>query len=112
MAHQMTMTKPTGPAAAALIAAGLGTFTIGLMTTLAEASAGFRSSLNFYNPSGPLSGKTGVAVVVWLISWFVLHSMWKTRNPEIGRILTWTLVFIGLGFLLTFPPIFEAFAAE
>jgi hypothetical protein len=111
MATQMT-TKPTGPAAAALIAAGIGTFAVGALTSLAEASAGLKGSLNFYNPAGPLSGKTGVAIMIWLAAWIILHSSWKTRNPEIGRIFTWTLVLIGLGFLLTFPPIFEAFARE
>lgn len=112
MANQMPMTKPTGPAAAALIAAGIGTFVIGLVTSLAEASAGFKDALNFYNPAGPLSGKTGIGVLVWLISWIVLNSMWKNKNPEIGRAFTWTLVLIALGFLLTFPPIFEIFAGE
>lgn len=112
MATQMATGKPTGPAAAALIAAGIGTFTVGLITSLAEAFGGLKTALNFYNPSGPLSGKTGVAVLVWLVSWIVLHSMWRTRNPEIGRLFTWTLVLIALGFLLTFPPIFEAFAGE
>lgn len=111
MATQVTA-KPTGPAAAALIAAGIGTFAVGALTSLAEASAGLKDSLNFYNPAGPLSGKTGVAIMIWLAAWIILHSAWKTRNPDIGRIFTWTLVLIGLGFLLTFPPIFEAFARE
>jgi hypothetical protein len=111
MATQSTA-KPTGPAAAALISAGLGTLAVGVLTSLAEASAGLKGALNLYNPAGPLSGKTGVAVVIWLASWIVLHSAWKARNPDIGRIFTWTLVLIGLGVLLTFPPIFEAFARE
>ena len=112
MAQQMTTTKPTGPAAAALIAGGIGTLTIGLMTSLAEASEGLRTAINFYKPAGPLSGKTGISVVVWLVAWLVLNSAWKNRNPEIGRIFTWTLVLIALGFALTFPPIFEIFARE
>jgi len=102
--------KPNGPAAAAIMAAGAGTFAIGLMTTLAEAFAGLRSALTWYAPSGPLSGKTGVGIIVWLVVWVALVSVWRGRNVNIGRVLTWTALLLVLGFLGTFPPVFEAFA--
>ena len=102
--------KPTGPAAAAMIAAGIGVFVIGLLTSLVEAFAGLRSILIWYAPSGPLSGKTGVGVIAWLLAWIVLHAMWKGKDANVARAFTWTLLLIGVGFLLTFPPIFEAFA--
>lgn len=101
--------KATGPAAAALVSAGIGTFVIGLMTTLAAAFAGLRNALTWYNPAGPLSGKTGVGVIVWLVAWIVLHSMWRGREANLGRAFTWAIVLIAAGFLLTFPPVFEAF---
>jgi len=101
--------KPTGPAAAAMIAAGFGTFVIGLMTTLAAASGGLRNALTWYGPSGPLSGKTGVGLIAWLVAWIVLHSMWKGREINLGRTFTWAIVLIAAGLLLTFPPVFEAF---
>lgn len=104
--------KPSGPAVAAMVAAGLGTFTIGLMTSLAEASAGLRNALTWYNPVGPLSGKTGVGVIVWLVAWIVLHTTWKNREISLGRGARWALVLILLGFLLTFPPVFDLFARE
>jgi hypothetical protein len=102
--------KPNGPAAAAILSAGAGTFTIGLVTSLAEAFAGLRAALVWYGPSGPLSGKTGVAIIVWLVVWAALASVWRGRNVNIGRVLTWTFVLLLVGFLGTFPPIFEAFA--
>jgi hypothetical protein len=34
---------------------------------LAEASPAVKNLLNWWNPVGPLSGKTGVAVAVWLV---------------------------------------------
>lgn len=102
--------KPTGPAAAAVMSAGIGTFFIGLMATLAEAFPGLRNALNWYNPSGPLSGKTGVSVIVWLLAWIILHAAWKGKERNLGRAFTWALVLIAAGFLLTFPPVFEAFA--
>ena len=101
-----------GPAAAAFIAGGIGTFFVGLMTTLAEASAGLKTFLTWSTPVGPLSGKTTVGVLAWLIAWFVLNNMWKGKDYDMRRAFTITLVLIGLGLLLTFPPIFEIFAAD
>ena len=101
-----------GPAAAAFIAGGIGTFFGGLMTTLAEASAGLKTFLTWSTPVGPLSGKTAVGVLAWLIAWFVLNNMWKGKDYDMRRAFTITLVLIGLGLLLTFPPIFEIFAAD
>lgn len=102
--------RANGPAAAAILAAALGTATIGLMTTLAEISGGLKNALNWYNPSGPLSGKTGVGVIVWLVGWMVFTALWRGRNVDVGKVLTWTLVLVLLGFVGTFPPVFEAFA--
>jgi hypothetical protein len=110
MAAQMQSSKPTGPGAAAVVAAGIGTFTIGLMTSLAEASASMSNALNWYKPSGPLSGKIGVAVVAWLLAWVILHAAWKNRNANFGHAFSWGLALILLGFLFTFPPIFGLFA--
>lgn len=105
----MNPAKPTGPAAAALVAAGVGTFVIGLMTTLASAFPGLRNALVWYSPSGPLSGKTGVGLIAWLLAWIILHSAWRAREANLARAFTWAIVLIVAGFLLTFPPIFEAF---
>lgn len=105
----MNQPKPTGPAAAAMLAAGIGTFVIGLMTTLAAASPALRSALTWYGPVGPLSGKTGVGLIIWILVWIVLHSMWKNREANLARTFTWSIVLIAAGFLLTFPPVFEAF---
>ena len=109
--HNLTKQQKlaTGPAAAALISSGLGTFMIGLMTTGAVLSEGLKNFLNWWNPAGPLTGKAGVGILVWLISWAFMHSAWKEKDYELGKAFTITLVLIGLGLLLTFPPIFEAF---
>jgi hypothetical protein len=102
--------KPNGVAAAAILAAGVGIFTIGLMTTLNELSSGLSSRLVWVQPVGPLSGKTGVGVIVWLIAWVVLHRMYKGRDVEFGKITRWSWIFIILGFLLTFPPVYGTVA--
>jgi hypothetical protein len=101
-----------GVASAAFVASGIGCLVIGLMVTGAEMSEGLKNALNWWNPAGPLTGKTGVGVIVWLISWVILHAMWKDKEMEFGKYFTITLILIALGFLLTFPPIFTLFAAE
>lgn len=102
--------KPEGPVTAAILAAGIGAFAIGVLTTLAEASEGFGDFLSVYEPVGPLSGKTIGAVVVWLVAWAVLHLMLRDKATESRKALTASLVLIGLGVLGTFPIFFQAFA--
>ena len=47
-----------GPAAAALLAVGMGSLALGLCVILSEAIKSVNKALNFYDPVGPLSGKT------------------------------------------------------
>lgn len=100
---------PNGSAAAALVASGLGIAVIGLMTTAAVISERLKDALNWYDPVGPLSGKTGVGILAWVIAWDVLYLIWRKREVNLPRIVAWTFALIALGLLLTFPPIFEAF---
>src|SRR6476620_7216358 len=82
-----------GPAAAALLGAGLGSATLGLMIVLVEASPrGFKNWLNFYDPVGPLSGKTIIAVAVYALSWLVLGFALRGKNVRLGRWVTATFV--------------------
>lgn len=99
----------TGVAAAAMVAAGIGTFITGVMTTGAVISAGLKEALNLYNPAGPLSGKTTVGVLAWLISWYLINRAWHDQDRNLKQAFTITLVLIFLGLVLTFPPVFEAF---
>lgn len=98
-----------GAIAAALISSGIGCFVIGVMTTAAEASNKVASILNWWGPVGPLSGKTGIGLIAWLASWVILHLLWKEHESSLGKALTVSLILIGLGFLLTFPPFFDLF---
>lgn len=98
----------TGSAAAAMISGGIGTLFIGLMTTGAAMSEGLKEALNWWNPAGPLVGKTLIGVFAWLISWFIMNRLWQNKESDLNKAFTITLVLIGLGVLLTFPPIFVA----
>lgn len=102
--------KPEGPVTAAILASGVGALSLGILTTLAEASTSFKDFLTLYDPVGPLSGKTIGAVLVWIVAWAVLHMMYRHKPMESRKALMVTLVLIGLGVLGTFPIFFQAFA--
>lgn len=100
---------PLGVAAAAFLASGIGSLVIGLLTTGAVISVGLKNALNWWNPAGPLTGKTTVGVIAWAISWVILHTLWKDKDVDFNKVFIVTLVLVALGFLLTFPPVFESF---
>jgi hypothetical protein len=101
--------KPEGPIAAAMIAGGIGCTALGFLTTLAEASTDVKDWLQWKDRVGPLSGKTIMAVIVWLVAWVVLHLIYRTRPFETRRAFVITLVLIALGVVGTFPTFFQAF---
>jgi hypothetical protein len=101
--------KPEGPIAAAIIAGGVGAAALGAVTTLAEASTRVSDWLAWSDRVGPLSGKTILAVVVWLVAWAVLHVALRRRPYETRRALVVSLVLIAVGVLGTFPTFFQLF---
>lgn len=101
-----------GPALAAVFSAALGTALIGLATIAAQANVAIKNALNWWDPAGPLTGKTGVGVLAWLLSWLVLHCLWQGRELPFRRLWTCSLVLILIGFLGTFPLVFEAFGGH
>jgi hypothetical protein len=102
--------KPSGPAAAVVLAAGVGTFVLGLFTTLNEASTGINDFLRVSDDVGPLSGKTIFAAAAFFLSWAILGFLWRGRDIAWRPVLIATIVLLALGFLGTFPTFFEAFA--
>jgi hypothetical protein len=106
--------KPDGPGAAAILAAGIGLFGLGLFTVLAEASEGIKEFFEGFEMDrgvGPLAGKTTLAVVAWLVAWVVLALAWRGKDVSL-RIWFWVGLLLGvLGALGTFPPIFLSFEA-
>lgn len=104
--------RAEGPAAAAILAAGIGMFTLGLLTTLAAASEGIADWLanwEFDRGVGPLAGKTTVAVIVWAVSWIVLGFALRGKDANLKTWFWVAFVLGALGFVGTFPPFFELF---
>ena len=115
MAAPITIPKtlPNGSAWAAILAAGIGCAALGLTIDLAEAFKPVSNALSFYNPTGDLSGKSIVAIAVWMIAWAIFHAGWKNRKIQSpGMILAVTLVLILLGLIAAFPPVFDLFAGK
>ena len=101
--HEATVLPPNGPALAAFAAAGLGSFLMGLIVLLNEL--GVYSPPTLYDPAGGVTGRTTLAIVLWLVAWGVLHLGWGHRQLEAGRVFGVTLLLIALGVLGTFPPL-------
>jgi hypothetical protein len=104
---------PTGPAAAAVVAAGAGCTALGLAVILTEASPHHvKNWLNLYDPVGPLSGKTLVAVATYLITWVILGRRLRSRDVKLGRWLTAGFILIAIGLLTTFPLFYQVFTVQ
>jgi hypothetical protein len=101
---------PFGPVAAVFLAAGIGSLTLGILTTLAEASESFASALEWSESVGPLIGKTILAVGAFLVSWAILYAVLRGKDPNVKTVFIWTAVLLAAGFLLTFPTFFQLFA--
>lgn len=100
-------TIPNGPGAAAILAAGIGCAMIGILALAGDASDAIGKLLNFYDPTGTLSGVTTVSIIVWLASWFVLNRRWRTETVAMAKLNTLAFVGLAIGFLLTFPPFMD-----
>jgi hypothetical protein len=98
---------PNGPGAAAILAAGIGCAAMGILAFAGDASDAIGKALNFYNPTGALSGVTTLAIAIWLIAWFVLSRIWAHSSVALGKINWAALLLLLVGFLLTFPPFMD-----
>ncbi len=95
--------------AATLVAAGVGCLAMGIVTTLSEALKPVADMLNLYKPVGPLSGKSLVAIILWLLAWATLNRAAQGKQINVNRWLLCSLVCVGIGFVATFPLFFDLF---
>jgi hypothetical protein len=96
------VTSPNGSAVAAALGAAIGAFTMGLVVVLNEA--GILAAPSLYGPAGGVSGRTTIAVIIWLGAWVVLHYRLRDREVEPSRFRLPVFALIALGILFTFPP--------
>jgi hypothetical protein len=100
---------PSGYGAAALLSAGIGSFALAVIAIASDHIAGFRRLMTLYRPTGPLSGVTTAALLVWLIVWGVLHLRWRNRDVRMPLVSAIAIVLLIAAFLLMFPPIADLF---
>lgn len=104
--------KPNGPAVASMWAAGIGSLVLGVLVVWAEASESFAQDLAFQDRVGPLSGKTTIAGLAFVVSWVLLApALWKRSIPWFAALAV-TGVLVAAGAIGTFPKFFELFAAD
>ncbi len=96
-----------GAAAAALLASAIGAFALGVCALAGDAFAWVARALNLWNPTGPLSGVTALAIAAWLFSWLVLSRRWANRDIELRRLNRIVAALYIAALLLTFPPFMD-----
>ena len=95
---------PNGSAAAAILAAGVGSFALGMLSFVTDALPSVRRALIIWNPSGPLSGVSTAAIVIWVVAWLVLSGLWSKQDLNLARINLFAFTMLAVGMSLTFPP--------
>lgn len=98
--------EPTrnGAAAAAILSACIGCCTLAVLAMIGDASKSAARMLTFYKPTGPLSGVTTLAIIVWMAAWLVFDRRWRQKSLAFARVTGVALVLLAIGLLLTFPP--------
>ena len=102
-----TSPSTNGKGAAAIMAVGIGLLVLGVFTITGDAIPAAASLFNIWNPTGPLSGVTGLAIVIWLVTWWLLARAWGAREVNFRRVNWAAGLMIVAGLLLTFPPFMD-----
>lgn len=108
-ASSSTQDFTNGSGAAAIFSAGLGCFSLAVLAIAADKSAAIKSALVFYKPTGVLSGVTTASILLWLLTWTILNWRWRKKTVAAGPLIVAALTLLGLGLMLTFPPIADLF---
>lgn len=100
---------PTGPAAAALLAAGVGSAVFGVTVVASAMSDSIKQWMTWHGPAGSLSGKSTVAAIAFALTLSVGWAALRRKDPDIGPWVRWSIGLVCVGVVLTFPPVFELF---
>jgi hypothetical protein len=105
------MDKPNGPAAAALLAGGIGCAVLGVVTfaNQVDPTSAFSSWLVWDKPVGALAGKSGLAIIAFVLAWAVLGVLWRRQEMRFGRIAVISFILLAVGLIGTFPPVWLPF---
>jgi hypothetical protein len=98
---------PNGPGAAAILASATGCLVLGILALAGDAFPPIARALNVWKPTGPLSGVSDLAIIVWLLVWFVLASVWARRTVNWAMVKLACIAMFAAALLLTFPPFMD-----
>jgi len=96
-----------GNGAAAIMAVAAGCLALGIFSLAGDASPAAAALFNIWKPTGPLSGVTTLAIVVWLATWLFFSRRWTKRDVNFKRVNLAAAIMIIAGLLLTFPPFMD-----
>ena len=96
-----------GAGASAVLSAAIGCLTLGVLALAGDAFPKVAAMLNVWKPMGPLSGVTDLAILVWLVAWFVLSRRWARRTVNLRHVNWASLAMFVAALLLTFPPFMD-----
>jgi hypothetical protein len=110
----------SGPAAAALISAAIGCFTMMVTHHLSDTSKdiekivwnlgtwipGSKTGDELWGNIGSYTGKETMLLVGWLISWPILHTLWKNKNIKSRTIFVWMISLLVAATAMCWHPLF------
>jgi hypothetical protein len=112
--------QTSGTAAAALISAGIGCFTMMVTHHLADTSKdreqfiwglgkwipGSDTGDKLWGNIGSYTGKETMLLVGWLVSWIILHQLLKNKQVKTSTIFLWAFGLIVAAAAMSWHPIF------
>ncbi len=103
--------KPNGPVAAALLSGGIGAAAMGLLTFYNQVfpTTSLSKSLNWVKAVGTLSGKSSLAIIVFLLAWIILGLAWRGKEVNFKAVTLAAFILLGIGLIGTFPPFWGLF---
>ena len=85
----------------------MGSLALGVFAFAGDAAPPLKAVFSVWPPTGPLSGVTTAAILVWLAAWFVFGHWWRRREVDLARVNAAAFLMLGGGLLLTFPPFMD-----
>ena len=113
MTTEIRETRPTGAAAAAYLSASLGILALALSHLFSEKSESVKNAVHhlgkFWMPGaegiGPYSGKETIQLLVWLLTWLILHLWFRKKNISVRWSGILFLIILGIATTLLWPPV-------
>ena len=111
-----TTDKPTGIAAAAVLAPVAGLLVLAISHLVADASPAGQAWVHAWGKAwmpgaagiGPYSGKETLALLAWLGTWAIWHLVWRRKSANLTVTGVLFLLGIGVATTLLWPPVTAA----